>query len=245
MDGVSFGTSSGTQSYSTTNTDYMIAGNGPYGGDNPTMRTDECRVNDTAKPVSWLLNEYNNARDPISFFYLQGNTADFAPHDMNTNSTPATYTASASSEKSGFFQAFEGFDGYLSTNQYWVGTGSGVDWLKLDIGSGKKRVLGSYAVQVPLTGAGGTAYPKNWTMEGSNDNSTWAVLDTETNQTSWGDGEKRTYTGLSATRAYRYFRLNITANNGAATDTSVGELYLYLGGLQVQDTGSIKHKVIN
>jgi hypothetical protein len=63
-------------------------------------------------------------------------------------------------------------------------------------------------------------------MQGSNDGTTWSTLDTQTNQTAWAVFESRLFT-VTGSAAYRYYRLNITANNGDATYTEVAELYLY------------------
>jgi hypothetical protein len=67
--------------------------------------------------------------------------------------------------------------------------------------------------------------PKDWTLKGSNNGSSWTTLDTRTNETSWGDFELRSY-AVTGAAAYRYFRLNITANNGDGTYTEVDELLM-------------------
>ena len=53
---------------------------------------------------------------------------------------------------------------------------------------------------------------KSWTFEGSNDDLNWTVLDSPQEQTNWGSGEVRVF-DIPAS-AYRYFRWNITNNNG-------------------------------
>jgi hypothetical protein len=73
--------------------------------------------------------------------------------------------------------------------------------------------------------------PKTWTMEGSNNGS---IMDDDRHRherdrmdiLGWSDIRAYARATTSAT-AYRYFRLNITANNGDATYTQVAELYLY------------------
>lgn len=149
-------------------------------------------------------------------------TINFAPETMTGNSTPSPFVVSASSIFSGTFDAFKAFDG---TSGYWVGTGSGVDWLEIDTGSGNTHLLNNYSIQVNTIPEPNRA-PKNWTMEGSNDGSSWATLDTRTNETSWGSGEVRNYHCTGVTTAYRYFRLNVSANNGDATFTQVASLFL-------------------
>lgn len=151
-------------------------------------------------------------------------TAEVAPHEMTDNSTPSPYVASASSFFSGH-GAFRAFEGGLGTDQYWIGTGGGADWLKLDLGSGNAKKLYSYGIQANTIPEPDRA-PKDWTMEGSNNGADWTVIDTQTDQTAWGSGELRTFLLGSPPASYRYFRLNITANNGDATYIAVGELYL-------------------
>lgn len=73
-------------------------------------------------------------------------------------------------------------------------------------------VWGLYYIANPTTASNA---PKNWTLDGSNDGWSWTTLDTQTNQTGWGDGEERTFT-MSNTTSYAYYRLNVSANNGGS-----------------------------
>jgi len=161
---------------------------------------------------------------------------DFAPHDLTANYSHPPFTASASSAISSTFDGFAAFDGGIGLNQYWVGTGAGVDWLRLDLGGGS-ATLTSYQVQLTSVAGAEIAAPKNWTMEGSNDGITWDVLDTVTNETAWSLSETRTYTCDTATTAYRSFRINITANNGDPTYTVIGELFLIASDYVAGRTG--------
>jgi len=56
--------------------------------------------------------------------------------------------------------------------------------------------------------------PKNWTIEGSNDGSTWTTIDTQTNQT-FGARQKQYAYKTTSTTAYSSYRLSITANAGS------------------------------
>ncbi|WP_211349915.1 GH92 family glycosyl hydrolase [Rarobacter faecitabidus] len=59
--------------------------------------------------------------------------------------------------------------------------------------------------------------PKNWTVQGSSDGSTWTDLESQTNQlpTTTAPFTRVEYTGLASnTTPYKFYRLNITANNG-------------------------------
>jgi hypothetical protein len=72
-----------------------------------------------------------------------------------------------------------------------------------------------------------TCGPKDWTVEGSNDGSTWTVLDTRTNQpqVSAALAKIGTYT-VSNSTSYSKYRLNVTANHGG-DQTIIGEWKLF------------------
>lgn len=76
----------------------------------------------------------------------------------------------------------------------------------------KAKALGGYS----LTSANDepTRDPKNWTLYGSNDNSKWTALDTRSGITFSARFETKVFT-TSNTAAYKYYKLSITANNGA------------------------------
>ena len=71
--------------------------------------------------------------------------------------------------------------------------------------------------------------PKDWTFQGSNDKSTWADLDTQTNETGWTKGQSRYYK-FSNTTAYKYYKFNCTANNGNSDCMQVDEIEFYCVG---------------
>src|SRR4030095_15461468 len=114
---------------------------------------------------------------------------DFAPH-THSNNIGLGYYVKASSNASGG-DPWRAFNGSITgASQSWLGSGSGGDWLSVDVGS--SYLLNAYSIAI-TTVPEATRAPKTWTMEGSNDGSTWAVLDTVTNQTAWATGETRTF----------------------------------------------------
>ncbi len=67
--------------------------------------------------------------------------------------------------------------------------------------------------------------PLDWTFEGSNDGSSWTILDTRSGETGWGNFETRNYS-ISSPAAYTYYRVNISANNGDSfTETNEIEMF--------------------
>lgn len=63
-------------------------------------------------------------------------------------------------------------------------------WVKIDLGAGNAQEVVSYMVMANDP----TYAPKDWTLEGSDDDSSWTTVFTVTNQTGWYWGEKRIYT---------------------------------------------------
>jgi hypothetical protein len=127
---------------------------------------------------------------------------------MTADNAPSPYVASASSTYSGSYPAYAAFDGNAAT-RWATPSGTHTGWLKIDIGTAKAitgyRIL-SYSSQSPT----------DWTVQGSNNDSTWTTLDTRTGQ------QPTTLTTFSFTNstAYRYYKLDITACYG--TDDLIG-----------------------
>jgi hypothetical protein len=129
---------------------------------------------------------------------------------MTANNAPAPLVASASSEYSGIpSNSFKAFDKNERTS--WLSNTTSNEWLKIDLG-----------VSVEITKYAIVAYdsfisPKDFTLQGSNNGSTWTIINTQSSQTSskWSGGAKQTYL-LSTAATYRYYRLNVTANNDGA-----------------------------
>ncbi len=191
--------------------------------------------------TSFKLNITANNGDSftqISEIYIQGTPdtvpADYGPRDLSSNTSHSPYVTSSSSEFSSGNGAYKCFDGAFNSNATsWIGTGSGTDWIKIDLGTGVANTIVAYSFSCTDVNRA----PKSWTFEGSNDNSSWTTLDTRTNITGWLPGtysavsgsifEIRTFPLSSESAGYRYFRVNITANNGDATYTQITEIYLF------------------
>lgn len=146
---------------------------------------------------------------------------DYAPHNMTSDTAPSPYVASASAEYGGY-EAYRAFDGVI--DQYAIISGT-TGWLQLDLGSA--QVVGSYAIQannIPEP----ARCPNTWTLQGSSvsDFSSYTTLDSQSGQASWGSGEKRSFT-ISSPASFRYYRINVTANNGDSSYIDFGEVYLY------------------
>lgn len=100
-------------------------------------------------------------------------------------------------------------------------------WIKYELPSAK------VVVKYTIRGSIWDECPRNWTFQGSNDNSTWAVLDTRVGITGWGTQNKKEFIFWNAT-AYKYYKINITANN------SIGPESGWAGGY-AQEIEMIEH----
>lgn len=90
---------------------------------------------------------------------------------------------------------------------------------------------GAIATQYSITSANDAQErdPRDWTFQGSNDSTNWTTLQTQTNQLFSNRYKKRTYVFTNAT-SYKYYRINITANNGASI--------IQLAELEIVGTGT-------
>ena len=126
---------------------------------------------------------------------------------MTSNTAPAPFVASSIADYSGF-PAWRAFDYYPSDPVYggWICDACGTGWLKYDFSAGNAKTITKYTVR-----AVGARAPNTWQFQGSNDDVGWTTLDTRTGIT-WPAPVTNSYTFSNLT-AYRYYRINITANN--------------------------------
>ncbi len=111
-----------------------------------------------------------------------------------------------------------------SSTDKWYNNGTGTTgWLQYDFGAGTAVAVTQYV----LTSAYDYSArdPKSWTFLGSNDGVTWTTIDTQTSQL-FGNRCQTKFYSLNNTIAFRYYRLNITANNGDSAALQLGELKL-------------------
>ena len=92
-------------------------------------------------------------------------------------------------------------------------------WLKYDLGIGVTKTARKFTLMARTADPNGK--PKDFKLQGSNNDSTWDDLYSKTNET-WSDDGPKTYTFANST-AYRYYRLYIT-NSSGGTYVQVKEL---------------------
>ncbi len=103
--------------------------------------------------------------------------------------------------------------------------GGTTGWLQYDFGAGNAQVVKRYTVTAGNVNIPARD-PKNWQFQGSNDGTNWTTLDTQSNQAFTIRMQQKTY-NLGNTTAYRYYRFNVTANNGDSTFTHLGDIGLW------------------
>ena len=131
--------------------------------------------------------------------------------DDQTNFTDAfSFAATAS----GGLDKHEAFDDKANTNWFIYATSG---WIQYDFGEGVKKVIDKYTLLGAPSGSAAHR-PDDWTLQGSNDGINFTVLDTRTGEgNNLSNSVATVYEGFGNTTAYRYYRMDITKNNGATT----------------------------
>lgn len=153
---------------------------------------------------------------------------------------PMTYIATggtANDSANNPANAASAFDQNCGSQWFYSGT---TGWLQYDLGAGNAKVVNRYTVTEAITIP--ARDPKDWQFQGSQDGSTWTTLDSRSGQTFAYTYQQLPY-DIGNTTAYRYYRINVTANNGDATFLHIGELGLWSntgGGLPVAGTYKVQ-----
>ncbi|HEX7654110.1 MAG TPA: GDSL-type esterase/lipase family protein, partial [Verrucomicrobiae bacterium] len=158
-----------------------------------------------------------------SYFYVvtSVNTLGESAYSLAAGDIPSQPVISASGESlpgSGAAQAFDG-----KTNTYWFNANSGnTGWLKYDFGGTSRAVTGYL-----LTSAGNLPArdPAAWQFQASSNGVDWLTLDTRGGQSFAGRYLALKYL-FNNSLNYRYYRLNVTANNGDPAGIQLAELAL-------------------
>ena len=139
---------------------------------------------------------------------------------MTANNAPSPYVAAASSV-SGGNQPYFAFDRNTGTATFWS-TATATGWISIDFGS--STIIDAYTI---FGRNAQTVNPRNWTFEGSSNNSTWTVLQTVTLPSAIGASSSYSSGSIGNITAYRYYRVNISLNGGSASDLGIAEIELY------------------
>lgn len=126
---------------------------------------------------------------------------------MTSNTSPSGI-ASASNIYSTSYDAWKAFDRVDDVSVWATTSGVPTGWIRYEFNQAKQ--IGKYSLKQASVWSA-TTMPMNWTFEGSNDGSTWTILDTRDNVKDWGMGEKRTFEFYND-KFFKIYRLNISRN---------------------------------
>ena len=164
--------------------------------------------------------------------------SDVTDHDWTgTTNTVGGYLMTIS--ESSYFNIYAGWkacQGLIGNPYFWIANAAS-GWWKIDLGEDNaldviKMHLQANSNNEPLR------MPKNFTIEGSNNDSDWDVLYTSGDEESWGNGEVRQFI-LTAPDSYRYYKVAFTTNNGDALYSVLGEVYLWISEVVAGWTGKV------
>jgi hypothetical protein len=150
-------------------------------------------------------------------------TSTTSPEDSATPVHPLVNVAtggSATDSANNATNAGYAFD--QNSASYWF-YGGVTGWLKYDLGH--TETVQRYTV-ISSTESRTGRDPKDWQFQGSNDGVTWTTLDTQSGQVFANRQQMNSYT-VATPGAYRYYRLNITSNNGDTGFVALSEIGLY------------------
>jgi fibronectin type 3 domain-containing protein len=129
-------------------------------------------------------------------------------------------TASASSYASSIEVPAKAFD--RDPGSKWYDSAAATGWLKYDFGANNAQIIKRYTISSADVA---TRDPKDWTLMGSQNGTAWTTLDSQSGQSFANRLQQNTY-NIPNTTAYRYYQLQVTANNGATT-LAIAELGLW------------------
>ncbi|MGC8711057.1 MAG: discoidin domain-containing protein [Leptodesmis sp.] len=188
----------------------------------------------TLKTASYTLT-YSSDGDTNGLFYLLGTNMGMQPwaNPAQNSNTDTNYSNNykillSASSISGNLSDFTD----RATSSSYTSTNTVGQWVKVDIGGFRSLSCNKYSIRHYTSSSN---YPRNWKLQGSNDNSTWTDLDVRSSDTTinaanaWG-----TFTcNQGVNTAFRWFRI---LNNGL---TSSGTYYICLGEWELYGTLTI------
>ena len=141
--------------------------------------------------------------------------------------------ASLNSFDGSTYKGWYAFDRNNNAN-FWRGQGD-TAWLKVDLGASGAQIVTKYHLKAPLFT--GYAFPKDFTLQGSNNDSAWTTLNTRTGVTDPGQDTEITPVRFANTTAYRYYKLNVTDRTSSG-DIGVGEVRILKDSNYTEDMGT-------
>jgi len=138
---------------------------------------------------------------------------------MTSATTPTPFVITSSGSASAGTEAFYAFTRVYG-EYFSAPAGVSAFWVAVDMGA--ITDVDFYKIEEDRLPA---RNPRDWTIQGSNDNSTWDVIDTQVG-ISWVAGEVKDFK-LASRASYRYYKIDVTDNNGDASYAVLGQFDLY------------------
>ena len=121
--------------------------------------------------------------------------------------------ASASSRRDVNYKASKAFNGARDNGYGWQSSNDDIPgWLQYKFNVPTR--VGKYAIISRNNATYLNQSPKDWVFQGSNDGTTWELLDARDNQTGWGQYETREFF-CDNSKEFLYYRLFVLAVNGS------------------------------
>lgn len=151
-----------------------------------------------------------------SFYSASGSDQPWRCFDKNNNGTWWTCATGPT-----YLPGTGQYYGYYSTTI--SGSAYAGEWVQIQLPVGIP--ITSYTIYNSSSWTGRA--PKDFKLAGSNNGTTWTLIDTQTGITSWASSTTSlTFTPSTQTTAYTYFRLCVNYTNGLDYYLSIGELIL-------------------
>ena len=117
----------------------------------------------------------------------------------------------------------------LLLNQKWEGSNIAGNWMTIETNDGQPYAVKSYSFTTHDDGNSNcqNRAPKTWKLEGSNDNSTWTLIDEVDDNDAIENANYKTFefTPSNTTDKFRYIKLTLVAMKGTGW-TQVGEFHV-------------------
>jgi len=136
-----------------------------------------------------------NCTASVSSFALTINEIEIYETPTSLVSSDITTSGMTVTDNQNYGSGFEGSKAFnnsfaMGSGNRWQMNGQSYPiWVKIDLGSGNAKEVLSHSVMAD----DGNYAPTDWTLQGSNDDSTWTTVATVTGQTGWWYGETRRF----------------------------------------------------
>lgn len=179
---------------------------------------------------TFINTEFANGKIAISsrpsetLDFLVNTEIKLTNQEMTANVMPFA-TASASSIFSESYNAYMAFNNRRDAEGWKTVSGTLTGWLAYEFNDA--TLVNSYEMR-GQTSSYSSEMARDWKLEGSNDSTTWILLDQQSNQT-FAAYESKKYS-FENRIAYKKYRITVTRNNGNSSYTGIEELVFFKNG---------------